>query len=252
MGQKCTICNHDKKLQIDRALVEGKSTAKIAREYGVSENSLHNHKHNHLSHQLVTAYQQKEVVTGNELLQKIDDLVDKSAQIFRRNFDKKRDVVALQALSQQRSTFELLAKIQVEMHKAKIMEAEQRQQIDVMDCEAQVQKRIARLSDDEQKVYFLLLQKMQRQYDGNCLPEQKTNVRDLFTANGLANLTKKELPLLSDLIDKAAGKHKKLIRWSTKKDEKSTKFERKASKKEDPAPEPDVFIFKDKIVYDNE
>ena len=40
MGQDCRICSHNKRLEIDRALVSGKSKASIAKQFGILEASL--------------------------------------------------------------------------------------------------------------------------------------------------------------------------------------------------------------------
>ena len=60
MTMVCSICNHPKKLEIDRALIQGLNFSKIARDYEVSSDALRNHRDNHLSRQLVTAMEKKE------------------------------------------------------------------------------------------------------------------------------------------------------------------------------------------------
>jgi len=60
MPMTCRVCGHRKRLEIDRALIEGKSLRDIARQTGTTASSLQRHKADHLAPSLVKAYQAKE------------------------------------------------------------------------------------------------------------------------------------------------------------------------------------------------
>lgn len=136
MAMTCTICNHNNRLEIDREIVQGKSLQMIAKEFGVDWQAVRRHKEGHLSRQLVGAYERKSEQWAMDLLDHLRDIVDKAELIFKRNFAKDTttsDIVALNALREQRGTFELLAKIvaysqtkaleqQVEERKAKAID----------------------------------------------------------------------------------------------------------------------------------
>jgi hypothetical protein len=124
MGMACNICNHSRRLEIDRELVSGKSKASIARQFGVSEGSLLNHETSHLSRQLVQAFGKESALQSMDLLTRIESILSRAEMIFQRNYDKNRDVTALKALSEQRSTIELLSKIAYALHQARIAELE--------------------------------------------------------------------------------------------------------------------------------
>ncbi len=127
MTMSCIICNHTQRLEIDRELVQGKNLTKLARDYGVSTDSLYGHKENHLSRQLVQAYQKKELAESMDLMNRIEDILSKAKNIFDRNYTEKKDDLALRALTEQRSTIELLCKIAAYWHEARAMELHSQQ-----------------------------------------------------------------------------------------------------------------------------
>lgn len=122
MSNKSLILCHPDRLAMERAYLQGQSIAKIARDYGVSDDSLRNHLQNHMSRQLVKAYEKKELDGSMNLLAEIDDIIAHTKEIFKRNFDKGADVTALKALDSQRSTLELLCKISAYLHQTKLLE----------------------------------------------------------------------------------------------------------------------------------
>jgi len=139
MPRVCIICNHPNRLDIDRLLVQGHGYQKIANIYGVSWQSVRNHAQGHLSRQLVQAYEKKSEAWAMDLLDHLRDIVNKAEAIFQRNYDKNTttsDIVALNALREQRGTFELLAKI-VAYSQTKAMEQQvqerQAKEIDLSD-----------------------------------------------------------------------------------------------------------------------
>lgn len=127
MGLSCSVCNHSKRLEIDREIAQGKSYSGIARSYGLHNEAVRRHAENHLSRQLRQAYELKEREHGMDLLNRIDEILNKAESIFQRNYDKGKDKIALQALSEQRNTIELLAKVSYYLHEAKRLEAEAQQ-----------------------------------------------------------------------------------------------------------------------------
>ena len=52
---KCTICRHDKRHQIELGLVYRVPASVLARRFNVGEDSLHRHRQNHLSPQVMAA-----------------------------------------------------------------------------------------------------------------------------------------------------------------------------------------------------
>jgi transcriptional regulator with XRE-family HTH domain len=122
MSPACTICNHPRRLEIDRELAQGKSHQGLARRYGVDAQAVTRHAQNHLARQLVQAYERKELAESMNLLGRIEGILTKATNIFDRNYAKGKDGLALKALGEQRCTIELLAKIAAYLHESRAME----------------------------------------------------------------------------------------------------------------------------------
>jgi hypothetical protein len=166
MSRVCQICNHPKRIDIDRDLVSGKSLTIIANSYGVDWQAVRRHKEGHLSRQLVQAYEKKSEAWAMDLLDHLRDIVNKAEAIFQRNYDKNTtpsDIVALNALREQRGTFELLAKI-IAYSQTKAMEQQvqerQAKEIDLSD-----------FSKDELLVMYKLGLKQGDEDELDILPE---------------------------------------------------------------------------------
>jgi hypothetical protein len=186
MGQVCSICNHPKRVEMDRELVQGKSYAMVGSEFGVSWQSLRNHKENHLSRQLVQAYNKQGLAESMDLLGRIDKILSRAEKIFQRNYDKgdvPGDTLALKALGEQRSTIELLAKISAYLHEARLAELQNSREHFEAEQEALTQERLARLTTDELKMLLYLQHKMQGREVPEHLPPPKPIIRVSETAH---------------------------------------------------------------------
>lgn len=124
MSMQCKICSHNKRLEIDREIVRSGNIAKIAKDFRVPYSSLYAHAQNHVARQLATAWEKKELDESFDLLTRIDSIIKRTEQIFKRNYDAQKDSLALKALDSQRNTIELLAKISYSLHQAKLAEVE--------------------------------------------------------------------------------------------------------------------------------
>jgi hypothetical protein len=170
MAMVCTICNHPKRIDLDRLLVQGQSYQKIANEFGVDAQALRRHKEGHLSRQLTQAYERKGLAESMDLLGHIDKIIARAEKIFSRNYEKNTylgDDVALKALTQQRSTIELLAKISAYLHEARLLELQNNQQHFESEAKVEYQQKLKLLTTPELKVYLYLVQKM----NGEEVPE---------------------------------------------------------------------------------
>lgn len=163
MANLCATCNHPNRIEIDRALIQGKAVSVLSRKHGVSANSLHYHKENHLTRQLVTAMEKKQLTEDFNLLERIDDILNKAKDIFDRNYAKKRDGIALKALKEQRSTIELLAKISFALHEVKKLEGEHLSQQQVEEQEQEYMESLKILTFEELVIYQKLTEKIESQ-----------------------------------------------------------------------------------------
>jgi hypothetical protein len=122
MARACDCCNHSSRIEIDRMIVQGISNQKIANRFGVNAQAVWRHGQNHITRQLATAYEMKELDESNNLLARIETILSRAEQIFTRNFEKEKDGLALKALSESRGALELMAKIAAHLHQARAAE----------------------------------------------------------------------------------------------------------------------------------
>jgi hypothetical protein len=67
----CRVCGHKKRLEIDRALLEGQSLRDIAKRTSLTPSSLQRHKAEHLTRSLVKAHEAREVARADSLLAEV-------------------------------------------------------------------------------------------------------------------------------------------------------------------------------------
>ena len=177
MAQACQVCNHPKRINIDRQIVAGSSLSKISKEYGVSYGSLYGHAQNHITRQLATAMQKKEMTESMDLLGRIETLLARAEKIFHRNYDKGKDGLALKALGESRSTIELLAKIAAYLHEARAMELQQQaKQEETLD--------LSMLNDRELSIFSKLIRKINKKDPAIVVLPDKTRPRESFIPDG--------------------------------------------------------------------
>ena len=163
MHNLCTICNNTNRLSIDKDLVSGKSYRRVAMEYGVNPQALRRHKNNHLSRQLVQAYEKKGLVESMDLLGRIDKNITRAEKIFQRNIEKNTaagDKTALNALREQRSTIELLGNTSAFLYEYRLLELQNSQERFEQESEAEYQAKLKLLTDEELDMLIYLQYKM--------------------------------------------------------------------------------------------
>lgn len=132
-GAQCTICNHPQRVEIEKALMAGKSYRAIAGQYGVSREAVGRHKRNgHIAEHIAKAAQKKEikgaaslkkiveeqeektVAEAETLLQQVTTLKTRAIAILDRA-EKEGTREACLALGEVRRTLEFLAKVTGEL-----------------------------------------------------------------------------------------------------------------------------------------
>lgn len=71
MPQTCTICRHERRDEIDRALLDGEPFRNIAKRTGTSTTALHRHKTQHIPKSLVLAKETTEEVQAGTLFDRL-------------------------------------------------------------------------------------------------------------------------------------------------------------------------------------
>ena len=112
MPRSCTVCAHPRREEIDRALVDGVSTAEISGRYRtVGERAVRRHRSNHLPAKLVMAEKAAEMAEADDLLDQVGDLQRRALAILDRAEEAGELRTALSAIREARGNLELLAKL---------------------------------------------------------------------------------------------------------------------------------------------
>ena len=185
MANKCNICSHDQRLEIDRKIIDDGNLSKIAREFNVPYDSLVRHAKSHLSRQLSQAYDRIQLQEDFDLLGRVDDILRKCEDIFNRNYEQNKDGLALKALAEQRSTIDLIQRISYNLHQAKMMELQLLQEKTGESAEAakwRFIESVSVLSEEELKLLLRLQYKiMHKNQDkiisGNMVLKPKNDIK---------------------------------------------------------------------------
>ena len=177
MASNCLTCTHKDRLAIDQKLVQGQSYSSIGREYNLPMMSVRNHAHNHLSRQLMVAWDRKETVQSMELMEKLREVLDNAQSIFKRNFDQGRDNTALRAIDSIRLTLELVARISAYVAEAKRAEAQTQapdfQTFLEQEEREQAQRACDRLNEAEMDLYIRLINKIEGHTNEVIIPDDR-------------------------------------------------------------------------------
>lgn len=124
MSRACTICQHEKRAEIDRALVDPGSTIRnISRRFAISHHALGRHKKRHISAVVAVALDKHDEALGIDILAECDHLRNAALQILDQAIKDKHGRTALGAIREAREM--------LKMQGAMLFEAQrQRQQRD--------------------------------------------------------------------------------------------------------------------------
>lgn len=117
MARPCTVCTHDKRREIDAALVAGQtSNTRIASQFAITEAAIRRHRAAHLPARLAQAQAAVEVAQADDLLAQVQDLQRRTMSILAKAEQAEDLRVALAAIAQARGNLELLARLLGELH----------------------------------------------------------------------------------------------------------------------------------------
>jgi hypothetical protein len=107
----CSVCTHDRRPDIDRALVAGAESApQIAAKYRVSPDAVLRHK-GHIPRRLVTAQDAQDVARADDLLGQVRTLQERALGLLDKAEEAGDYRTALAGIGQARACLELLAKL---------------------------------------------------------------------------------------------------------------------------------------------
>ncbi len=114
MPRVCTICTHEKRADIDSALLAEEPYRHIATRYGTSTGALQRHRE-HLPVHLAKAKDAEEMTQADTLLEQVRNLQTRALSILDRADDSGDLKTALAAIREARSNLELLGKLAGEL-----------------------------------------------------------------------------------------------------------------------------------------
>lgn len=111
MPPTCTICRHEKREEIDQALLEGTPFRNIAKRYGTSTTALFRHRKTDIPTALMKAKEVKEVRNADTLLERLKSLSNEAREILTEARKSKNHTIALNAIGRVEKLMELEAKL---------------------------------------------------------------------------------------------------------------------------------------------
>lgn len=111
MPRTCTICNHAKRLRINRALVAGVPLRDIAEQYDVAASSLDRHKGGHLPASILRAKSAREVLDADRLVAELLDLRQAAEDVLEEGRASADGDLQLRAISRLEKLLELIARL---------------------------------------------------------------------------------------------------------------------------------------------
>ena len=118
MSRKCTICHHDEREAIDKALVAGEKYRNIAEQFHVSLAPLVRHRDDHIPAALVKAKNAADAAHADSLLVQVVDLRDKALGVLTKAESSDDLRAAIAAIREARGCVELLGKLAGELNDA--------------------------------------------------------------------------------------------------------------------------------------
>jgi hypothetical protein len=107
----CTVCNHEQRDAIDRALVNRNTFRYVAEQFSVSITALHRHKKAHIPATLTKAADAAEVAHADDLLAQVRELHRRARRILDEAEGAGDLGMALRSIREARSCLELLARL---------------------------------------------------------------------------------------------------------------------------------------------
>jgi len=111
MPPTCKICRHEKRQEIDQALLEGTPFRNIAARFGTSTSALVRHKKTDIPGTLVKAKQAEEIQDADSLFGRLRSLSNEARGILKEARASKDHAIALNAIGRAEKLLELEARL---------------------------------------------------------------------------------------------------------------------------------------------
>jgi hypothetical protein len=111
MPRTCSVCGHDQRDVIERALVSGMSYRDIAGQFALSRNAVHRHATSHLPATVPEAQAASEVERATALSDRLEELYKRAERILTETEATGRHNVSLASIRELRGILEFAAKL---------------------------------------------------------------------------------------------------------------------------------------------
>jgi transposase-like protein len=121
MPRTCSVCSHEDRREIDRALVERMPYRRIAPRYGVSDRSLRRHARDHLPELLAKAHEAGQLAEADRLLTDMRRLQAKTLLMLQKAEEANDLRTALAAVREARNNIALLAEMRGQLDRRPVV-----------------------------------------------------------------------------------------------------------------------------------
>jgi hypothetical protein len=111
MPRVCTICSHEKRAEIESAVVANAPFRDIARQFGVSKDAVARHVSEHIHQTVQQSHAAMEEARGLDVVQQLKDINEVTLDILKRAKKEKKDGMSLLAIDRICKQIELQAKL---------------------------------------------------------------------------------------------------------------------------------------------
>jgi hypothetical protein len=129
MGRMCTVCSHEKRQEIDKALVTGATHREVSERFRLSPSAVYRHKQGHLSERLKRAFESKEtrqavalvehraeekakeIGQALDVVQQLRAINSATLQVLQKARESEKHSLSLQAVDRIHRQIELQAKL---------------------------------------------------------------------------------------------------------------------------------------------
>jgi hypothetical protein len=109
--RNCAVCIHPSRHDIEVKMLRGCNLLELASEYNISRDSIYNHNKLHITKSLVKIQDKMNLTERFDLLNELEEIVNKTKDIFNKTYAKGKYITSLKALDSQKSTYDVLCKM---------------------------------------------------------------------------------------------------------------------------------------------
>lgn len=115
MPKLCPVCVHEKRQEIEKALLGNAMLPELAQRFSLAKWSLYHHKHRHIPKALLKAQAAREIAKADTLLDQVKQLQAKALELLAKAEAAGNLRAAIQGIREARGCLELLAKLEGEL-----------------------------------------------------------------------------------------------------------------------------------------